>query len=71
MVTLARMAVAQADLDRARRVIDEAMIIVGEGGYEELAQGLLSVQGRIELQSGNLETAHNLLLRALEVAMLP
>ena len=67
MVTLARIAVAQDDLDRARNVTEEATSIVGEADYEEVSQGLLSVQGRIELQSGNFETAHTLLLRALEV----
>jgi len=67
MITLAKVAVAQGDLDRARRVIGEATKAVGDGGYEDIYQGLFSVQGRIELQSGNLKAAHDLLLRALEI----
>jgi tetratricopeptide (TPR) repeat protein len=67
MITLAKIAVARGDLERARSVVDEATGLMGDAGYAHVAQGLLSVQGHIELQSGDLEAARDLLLRALEV----
>jgi tetratricopeptide (TPR) repeat protein len=67
MITLAKIAVAQGKLDCAREVIDKAATVARETSYGELTQGLLSVQGHIELRSENYQAAHSLLLRALEV----
>jgi LuxR family glucitol operon transcriptional activator len=66
MVTLAKATIAQDDLDRARKVIDEATKVAGETGYEIVAPGLLTAKGHIEAKSRNFEEARTLLLHALE-----
>jgi tetratricopeptide (TPR) repeat protein len=66
MVTLAKVRVAQGKLDRAHEIIDEAKRTTDDDSYRSLAKGLLTVQGRIEKESGNLTAAWTSLLRALK-----
>ena len=67
MITLAKLAISERDLDAAGLLVSKIMKIFGIARYQDVI-GLSGVQGRIELQSGNLDQAHDLLVHTLKEA---
>jgi tetratricopeptide (TPR) repeat protein len=65
-ISLAEVAIAKGEIDRARRMLDEAEDMSGATGYVGTARGLLKTRGRLEFEAGNYAKARALFLRALE-----
>jgi tetratricopeptide (TPR) repeat protein len=65
MIALAKVAIAQGDLDQANRVIDEAKEMVEDDARTIFNHSLSAVKGRIEFERGDYKQARVLLNRAL------
>lgn len=68
MITLAEAALGMGDLRRARQIVADAYSLLEQIGDTQIPSGLLKVQAEVELQSGNLDEAENLMHRAVEAA---